>query len=157
MSCAIYPGSFDPITNGHLDIICRASKIFDKVIIAVLNNSSKKPMFTIEEKIEMIKHVTRDIPNVCVDSFSGLLIDYAQEKECNVVVKGLRAVSDFEYEFQMAMMNKKLHNSLETLFLTTNNKYSYLSSSIVKEVFKLNGCVEGLVDDYVIEQMKKKI
>ena len=135
MSCAIYPGSFDPITNGHLDIIKRSSKIFDTVIIAVLNNSSKRPMFSTEEKMDMIKHVTKDIPNVMVDSFSGLLIDYAKEKECNVVVKGLRAVSDFEYEFQMAMMNKKLQDNLETLFLTTGNKYSYLSSSLVKEVF----------------------
>lgn len=157
MSSAIYPGSFDPITNGHFDIICRAAKIFDKVTVAVLTNSSKKPMFTTEEKMEMIKHVTRDLPNVEVDTFSGLLIDYAKQKDCNVVVKGLRAVTDFEYEFQMALMNKKLHNDLETLFLTTNNKYSYLSSSIVKEVFKLNGCVEELVDNYVIEQMKKKL
>lgn len=157
MKNAIYPGSFDPITNGHLDIIKRTARIFDKVIVSVVNNPSKNPMFTLEERVELIRYATKDIKNIEIDCFSGLLIDYVKEKNINVMVKGLRAVSDFEYEFQMALMNKKLNENIETLFMTTNSKYSYLSSSLVKEVFKLGGCINGLVPEIVIEEMKKKI
>lgn len=157
MKNAIYPGSFDPITNGHLDIIKRTARIFDKVIVSVVNNPSKNPMFTLEERVELIRYATKDIKNIQIDCFSGLLIDYVKERNINVIVKGLRAVSDFEYEFQMALMNKKLNENIETLFMTTNSKYSYLSSSLVKEVFKLGGCINGLVPEIVIEEMKKKI
>ena len=157
MRSAIYPGSFDPITNGHLDIIRRSAETFDKVIVTVSYNPSKTPMFDLEERVELIKKATADIKNIEVDYFSGLLIDYVKNKEVNVIVKGLRAVSDFEYEFQMALMNRKLNDNVETLFMMTNNQYSYLSSSLVKEVFKLGGSIEGLVPDVVIEEMKKKI
>lgn len=157
MNKAVYPGSFDPVTNGHLDIIRRSAKVFDKVIVAVLNNPNKNPMFDLEERVELIKHATSDLPNIEIDFFSGLLIDYVQEKKVDVIIKGLRAVSDFEYEFQMALMNKKLNEDVETLFMTTNSKYSYLSSSLIKEVFKFGGCIEGLVPDIVIEKMKKKL
>ncbi|SKC87160.1 pantetheine-phosphate adenylyltransferase [Maledivibacter halophilus] len=157
MRNVIYPGSFDPITNGHLDIIKRTAKIFDKVIVAVVDNPSKNPMFTLKERVELIKGATKDIKNIEIDCFSGLLIDYVKGKNISVMVKGLRAVSDFEYEFQMALMNKKLDENIETLFMTTNSKYSYLSSSLVKEVFRLGGCVNELVPDIVIEEMKKKI
>lgn len=157
MRSAIYPGSFDPITNGHLDIIRRSAQTFDKVIVTVSYNPNKTPMFDLEERVELIKKATADIKNIEVDYFSGLLIDYVKNKEVNVIVKGLRAVSDFEYEFQMALMNRKLNDNVETLFMMTNSQYSYLSSSLVKEVFKLGGSIEGLVPDVVIEEMKKKI
>lgn len=157
MNKAVYPGSFDPVTNGHLDIIRRSAKVFDKVIVAVLNNPNKNPMFNLEERVELIKHATSDLENIEIHCFSGLLIDYVQEKKVDVIIKGLRAVSDFEYEFQMALMNKKLNKDVETLFMTTNSKFSYLSSSLVKEVFKFGGCIEGLVPDIVIEKMEKKL
>ena len=158
MKTAIYPGSFDPITNGHLDIIKRSSDVFDKVIVSVINNPNKKPMFDLEERVEMIKEATKDIDNIEIDLFSeGLLIDYVKKKNINVIVKGLRAVSDFEYEFQMALMNRKLNKDVETLFMMTSSQYSYLSSSLVKEVFRLGGCIEGLVPDIVVERMKNKL
>jgi len=157
MRKAVYPGSFDPITNGHLDIIKRSSEIFDKVIVSVVNNPNKNPMFNLEKRVEMIRRATEDIDNIEIDCFSGLLIEYVKEKKVNVIVKGLRAVSDFEYEFQMALMNRKLNQNIETLFMMTNNQYSYLSSSLVKEVFKLGGCIEGLVPDIVIKEMKEKL
>ncbi len=147
LNIAVYPGSFDPITNGHTDIIKRASRVFDRVYVAVLKNSSKSsPMFTIEERMELIKRITGDYENVYVDTFSGLLVEYAQKKGANVIIKGLRAISDFEYEFQMALMNHKLAKNIETMFMMTSAKYSFLSSSIVKEVAKYNGSLEGLVD-----------
>ena len=147
LNIAVYPGSFDPITNGHTDIIKRASRVFDRVYVAVLKNSSKSsPMFTIEERMELIKRITGDYENVYVDTFSGLLVEYAQKKDANVIIKGLRAISDFEYEFQMALMNHKLAKNIETMFMMTSAKYSFLSSSIVKEVAKYNGSLEGLVD-----------
>jgi pantetheine-phosphate adenylyltransferase len=153
---AVCPGSFDPVTNGHLDIITRASKRFDKVIVAVLKNSSKNSLFTIEERMEMLKYHCKDIENVEVDSFSGLLIDYMKIKNSQIIIKGLRAVSDFEYEMQMALMNRKLDQDIETIFMMTNSKYSYLSSSIIKEVAKHGGCIKGLVPDLVEAELIKR-
>lgn len=148
---AVYPGSFDPVTYGHLDIIQRGCKIFDKVTVAVLINPSKNPLFTVEERLKLIKQVTKDMPNVEIDSFHGLLVDYVLQKKANTIIKGLRAVSDFEYELQMASINRKLDDNIETFFMMTNNKYSYLSSSIVKEVARHHGPVNDLVPP-IIEQ-----
>ncbi|KGG81130.1 pantetheine-phosphate adenylyltransferase [Caloranaerobacter azorensis] len=153
----VYPGSFDPVTNGHLDIIERCSKKFEKVIVAVLNNPSKKPMFTVEERVELLRAVTKGYENVEVDSFSGLLVEYVKKKNVSFIIKGLRAVSDFEYEMQMAMMNRALDNSVETLFLMTNSKYSFLSSSLVKEVAKLNGDISDIVPKEVERAILNKI
>ncbi|HHV73547.1 MULTISPECIES: pantetheine-phosphate adenylyltransferase [unclassified Thermoanaerobacterium] len=157
MNIAVYPGSFDPVTNGHLDVIKRAAKVFDKLIVAVLVNPSKTPMFSLEERVEMLKEVTADIENVEIDSFSGLLIEYLEKVNSKIIVKGLRMVSDFEYEFQMALINKKLNPDVETIFFMTSNKYGYLSSSIVKEVAKFGGCLSDLVPDSVIEKILRKI
>ena len=151
MKIAVYPGSFDPCTNGHLDIISRASKLFDKVIVAVLQNSNKTPLFSAEERVDMIKKVTTGFDNVEVDSFSGLLVDFIKKNNADVVLKGLRAVSDFEYEFQMALTNKKLSDSFETLFLPTSAEYMFLSSSIVKEIAKYEGILDGLVPEELTE------
>lgn len=155
-SIAVCPGSFDPVTLGHLDIITRGSKVFDKVIVAVLNNRNKKPLFTVEERIALLKETTKDLPNVEVDHFNGLLIDYVKRKNANAIIKGLRAVSDFEYELQMASINRKLDENVETFFMMTNNKYSYLSSSIVKEVAKYQASVSDLVPEVVEEALRKK-
>lgn len=157
MRIAVYPGSFDPITNGHLDIIKRASKLYDKLIIGVLNNASKKPLFSVEERKDMIDAVTKDIPNVRCDVFSGLLVDFAKQNGASVIVKGLRTVADFEYEFQMALLNKALNPEYETMFMMTDTKYSYISSSMVKEVAKYNGELNGLVPQYVILKIKDKL
>ncbi|MGB9839120.1 pantetheine-phosphate adenylyltransferase [Thermovenabulum sp.] len=157
MKIAIYPGSFDPITNGHIDVIERSSKLFDRIIVAVLKNPNKKPLFTVEERIEMIKEATKNIENVEVESFSGLLVDFARMKNAKIIVKGLRAVSDFEYEFQMALMNKKLDSEIETVFIMTNVRYSYLSSSVVKEVAGFGGCIKDLVPPHVEMKLKEKI
>ena len=154
---AVYPGSFDPITNGHLDIIKRSSRIFDKVYVSILVNSSKKSAFSLEERIEMIKEVTAKYDNVVVDSFSGLLVNYLKEKNASVIVRGLRAVSDFEYEFQMALMNHKLEKNIETLFMMTSGKYSYFSSSIVKEIAPYEGNLKDLVPDVLIERIIQKL
>ncbi|GAB7388096.1 pantetheine-phosphate adenylyltransferase [Bacillaceae bacterium] len=153
---AVYPGSFDPVTYGHLDIIERGAKVFDTVIVAVLNNRSKSPLFTVAERVELLREVTKDLPNVQVDSFHGLLVDYMRQKKANAIIKGLRAVSDFEYELQMASINRKLNDEVETFFMMTNNKYSYLSSSIVKEVAKYGASVQDLVPPVVEEALKKK-
>jgi len=153
----IYPGSFDPVTNGHLDIIHRGSKICDKLIVSVLNNPNKKSLFTVEERVKMIKESTKQYKNVEVDSFSGLLIDYAEDQKADAIIKGLRAVSDFEYEFQMALMNKKLSEKVETIFLMTSSNNSYLSSSLIKEVAKLGGCIAGLVPEEVKEAVYNKL
>lgn len=153
---AIYPGSFDPITCGHLDIIERSSKIFQKLIVAVMINPSKKPLFTLDERLDMIEKAVAHISNIEVVKFDGLLVDLARAKKANVIIKGLRAVSDFEYEFQMALMNKKLDTNIETLFMMTNNNYSYLSSSIVKEIARYGGCVSNFVPDNVAKQLVKK-
>ena len=150
---AVYPGSFDPVTNGHTDIIRRSSRTFDKVYVAVLVNSAKTPMFPTQQRIDCIKKVTSDLDNVEVDSFSGLLVDYMKEKNADIIIKGLRAVSDFEYEFQMALMNHKLSKDIETLFMMTSAKYQYLSSSIVKEVARHGGCLDDLVPDELKEEI----
>lgn len=154
---AIYPGSFDPVTNGHLDIIQRASCLFDEVIVAVAVNIGKTPMFTIEERTEMLREACRDIPNARVDSFDGLLVRYAEAHGAAVIVKGLRALSDFEFEFEMALMNRRLDEGIETVFMMTNAEYSYLSSSIIKEVAGFGGSVKGLVPQIVEEYLKRKL
>ncbi|WP_188454502.1 pantetheine-phosphate adenylyltransferase [Virgibacillus oceani] len=153
---AICPGSFDPVTYGHLDIIQRGAKIFDQVIVAVFNNQSKAPLFTVDERIALLKETTKDIPNVSVDSSNGLLIDYARKQNAHAILRGLRAVSDFEYEMQITSMNKKLDENIETLFMMTNNQYSFLSSSIVKEVAKYKANVSDLVPEIVEKALKDK-
>ncbi len=157
MRAAVYPGSFDPVTNGHLDIIQRASKTFDKVYVAILTNSSKTPMFSLKQRLDWLKRSTEHIGNVEIDCFSGLLVNYLKEKDANIIIKGLRAVSDFEYEFQMALMNRKLSPDVETLFMMTHGKYSYLSSSIVKEVARHRASLSGLVPDFMIEEISNLI
>ncbi len=156
MNIAIYPGSFDPITNGHLDIITRGAKIYDKLIVAVLVNVDKNCLFSIEERVELIKRVTKDIKNVEVLSFDGLLVDFAKLHNSKVILKGLRTMSDFEYEFQMALMNSKLDSEIETVFMMTSSAYSYVSSSSVKQVAKFGGNINGLVPDELILEVKKK-
>lgn len=157
MTIAIYPGSFDPPTNGHLDIIGRASRIFSKVIVSVLENQSKTPLFTVEERVLMLRRIAVPYSNVEVDSFHGLLVDYARQKNASVLVKGLRGMGDFEYEQQMALVNRKLEPQVETLFLMTNNNYSYLSSSIVKEIAAYGGDISGLVPMEVRDLLLQKI
>jgi len=154
---AIVPGSFDPVTNGHLDIIERAAAMFESVLVAVARNNSKAPMFTSEERVEMLREVCANWPNVSIDAFEGLLVNYAFERNATVIVKGLRAVSDFEYELQMALMNRRLNRNVETVFLMTGPEHSYLSSSIVKEIARLGGTVEGLVPDRVEERLRSKL
>ncbi|MGM0902595.1 MAG: pantetheine-phosphate adenylyltransferase [Bacillota bacterium] len=155
-SIAVVPGSFDPITYGHLDIITRAAKVFDEIYISVLNNSSKRPLFTVEERMELIKQVTKDIPNVKVDTFHGLLVEYAASVNANAIVRGLRAVSDFEYEMQITSMNRLLDKGIETFFIMTNNQYSFLSSSIVKEVAQYHGEISELVPLEVEKALNNK-
>ncbi len=156
MGMAIYPGSFDPVTKGHLDIIERTSKIVDELIVAILENPRKKAVFTIEERLEMLRRVTSGIENVRIEYFQGLLIEFAKRKKVNLVVKGLRAISDFEFEFQMALVNRKLDPQIETLFMVTNSKYSYLSSSIVKEVASFGGDIRDLVPPEVYDMIMAK-
>ena len=153
---AVVPGSFDPVTNGHIDIIRRAADIFDVVYVAVLNNSSKNPLFDVEERKALMAEVTKEMPNIRIESSSGLLIDYAREKNAHAIVRGLRAVSDFEYEMQITSMNRFLDESIETFFIMTKNQYSFLSSSIVKEVAKYGGNVEELVPPVVAKALKEK-
>jgi len=157
---AVYPGTFDPITNGHLDLLSRSLKIFDKVIIAVAYNPTKNPLFSLEERIKLIEESLVDFPvkeKVTVDSFRGLLVDYLKKVEAHVVVRGLRAVSDFEYEFQMALMNRKLSSDNETLFLMTGLRWIYISSRLIKEVAKAGGCVGGLVPESVEKKLLEKL
>ena len=154
---AVYPGSFDPITKGHLDIIKRSAKMFDKLYISVLNNSSKKCSFTFEERMEMIKKCTADIPNVEVCTFDGLLVDHAKQLGVITIIRGLRAVTDFEYEFQMALTNKKICKEIETMFLVTNAKYVYLSSSIVKEIASNGGEISDFVPPIVLKDIEERL
>jgi len=143
---AIYPGSFDPVTNGHLDLIERGAKIFDRLIVSILRNLEKEPLFTLDERVEMLREVTRPWPNVEVDVFSGLLVDYAQVRGANVILRGIRAISDYEYELQMAMMNRKLKPDLETVFMMPAVAFSYLSSRLVREIVQLGGPITDLAD-----------
>ncbi len=156
MKICVYPGSFDPVTNGHLDIIKRASGLCDKLIVAVLTNGSKNPTFTVDERISLLKRVTDDINNVEIESFSGLLVDFIKQKNANAIIKGLRAVSDFEYELQMALLNKILDPEIETLFMMTSINYSYLSSSSVREIARHGGNIEELVPETIKEDIMKK-
>ncbi len=150
MRAAIYPGSFDPVTYGHLDIIRRASSIFDELTVSVLNNNTKTPLFSVEERVRMLDEATKDLPNVTVDSFSGLLIDYADRKGVHVAIRGLRAITDFEYELQIAQTNRKFSDgNLDTVFLTTSLEYAYLSSSTVKEIASFNGDISKCVPEFV--------
>jgi pantetheine-phosphate adenylyltransferase len=155
-SIAVCPGSFDPITYGHLDIIRRGAKVFDQVYVVVLNNSAKNPLFTVKERISLIQEVTKEIPNVMVDEFSGLLVEYAKSVNANAILRGLRAVSDFEYEMQITSMNRFLNDHVETFFMMTNNQYSFLSSSIVKEAAKYNGNIRELVPPIVERELMRK-
>jgi pantetheine-phosphate adenylyltransferase len=153
---AIFPGSFDPLTNGHVDIVLRSTQLFERVLIAVLVNPDKQPLFTAAERVETIREVFREYPNVEVDTFEGLLVEYARRRRASALVRGLRAVSDFEYEFQMALMNRHLEPTLETVFMMPAEQYTYLSSRLIKEVFSLGGEVRGLVPSVVEERMRKK-
>ena len=157
MKIAIYPGSFDPITNGHLDIIERASKIYDKVIVGVLDNKRKTPLFSSAERVDMIRCETAHLDNIEVSAFSGLLVDFAKEHNASVIVKGLRTVADFEYEFQMALLNKTLHKDIETMFMMTDSKYSYISSSMVKELAGFGGNLSELVSPQIENKLKQKL
>lgn len=156
MKYAIYPGSFDPVTLGHIDIIRRSAELFDHLIIAVLNNSAKKPLFTVEERVHMLKEVTKDIPNTEVLSFGGLTVEFARECGAHALVRGLRAVTDFEYELQLAQLNRVIAPEIDTVFLTTNLKYAYLSSSSVKEVAAYGGDISSFVTPYVEERVHEK-
>ena len=161
MRVAVYPGSFDPVTLGHIDIIQRTAKMFDKVVIGVLRNRSKSPLFTAEERVELLKQVTADIPNVEVQSFQGLLIDFVRQNHANVIVRGLRAITDFEYELQMAQTNRMLsHGKIDTVFLTTSLEYAYLSSSAIKQIASFDGditpCVPDFVADLIYEKYRQK-
>ena len=153
---AIYPGSFDPLTNGHVDIIHRGARIFDRIVVAVLINLEKSPLFTVPERVDIARNVFRDESNVEVDTFDGLLVDYAQRKRATAIVRGLRAISDFEYEMQMALMNRRLSPDVETVFMMPAEPYTYVSSRLVKEVVALGGSVTGLVPDIVEQRLREK-
>ena len=154
---AIYPGSFDPPTNGHLDLIQRGSKIFEELIVAILRNSEKVPMFSVGERLEMLKELTQDLPNVRIDTFHGLMVEYAKSMNAICVLRGIRAISDYEYELQMALMNRKLEPTLETVFMMPADKYSYVSSRLVREVAQAGGPVKGLVPEVVEQKLREKL
>ncbi len=154
---AVYPGSFDPLTNGHVDIITRGARLFDRIIISILINADKTPLFTKEERVEIAREVFKHVPNVEVDTFDGLLVDYVEKRKAQVIVRGLRAVSDFEFEFQMALMNQRLNAKIETVFMMPAEQYTYTSSRLIKEVFRLGGRVHGLVPDMVEDRLRAKI
>jgi len=157
MRTAIYPGSFDPLTNGHLDVVQRAAKLFDHVIIAVAKNEGKHPLFTLDERVALAKQCLKSLPNVKVDSFDGLLVDYVVSKKARAIVRGLRAISDFEFEFQLALMNRKLNENVETIFMMPKDTYTFLSSRIVKEIARLGGDVTPFVPGPVKLALKKKL
>jgi pantetheine-phosphate adenylyltransferase len=154
---AVYPGSFDPLTNGHVDIITRGARIFDRIIVAILINAEKAPLFSRDERLKITQEVFKDFPNVEVDTFDGLLVDYVERRTAQVIVRGLRAVSDFEFEFQMALMNRRLNGKIETVFMMPAEQYSYISSRLIKEVFALGGRVHGLVPDTVEDRLRQKV
>ena len=154
---AIYPGTFDPLTNGHLDLIERGSKIFDELIVGILRNPEKDPLFTVNERKEVLLRMTKRFPNVRIDTFDGLLVDYARSKGARAVLRGIRAISDYEYELQMALMNRKLDPRIETVFMMPAEAYSYLSSRLVKEIYQLGGSIRGLVPEVVEQRLKGKI
>ncbi len=157
MKKAIYPGSFDPVTLGHLDIIERSAKLADKLIVGVLNNNTKTPLFSVEERVNMLKEVTKHLPNVEIQSFSGLLVDFARESGVSIIVRGLRAVTDFEYELQMSQTNRIVNPEVDTIFLNTNLKYAYLSSSIVKEIARYGGDISNFVPAEVIDKVSQRV
>jgi len=154
---AVYPGSFDPLTTGHVDIITRGARIFDRIIVAILINAEKAPLFSMEERLKIAQEVFKDFPNVEIDTFEGLLVDYVERRRAHVIVRGLRAVSDFEFEFQMALMNRRLNGKIETVFMMPAEQYSYISSRLIKEVFSLGGRVHGLVPDTVEDRLRQKV
>jgi pantetheine-phosphate adenylyltransferase len=154
---AIYPGSFDPITNGHLDLVQRGARMFDRLIVSVLRNDAKRPLFTVEERTEMLREVLEIYPNVQIDSFNGLLVDHASAHSATVLLRGIRAISDYEYELQMALMNRRLHPEIETIFMMANETYSFISSRLVKEVISLGGNISGLVPPLVEERLKARL
>ena len=154
---AVYPGSFDPLTNGHVDIISRGARLFDRIIVAILVNAEKSPLFTMDERVEITRSVFNAHPNVEVDTFDGLLVDYVERRAAQVIVRGLRAVSDFEFEFQMALMNRRLRPQIETVFMMPAEQYTYISSRLIKEVFALGGRVHGLVPELVEERLREKV
>ncbi|OGS56624.1 MAG: pantetheine-phosphate adenylyltransferase [Elusimicrobia bacterium RIFOXYB2_FULL_62_6] len=156
MKTAIYPGSFDPVTFGHLDIIARAGRIFDKLIVSVFVHSAKKPMFTVEERLDMLRHVLKGNKNVKIECFDGLLVDYLKKKKASVVIRGLRAISDLEYEFQMAAVNRTLYGGMETVFFMPRLRYTYLSSSVVRDIAHFGGDVSKLVPPYVVKKIKAR-
>jgi pantetheine-phosphate adenylyltransferase len=157
MRTVIYPGSFDPLTNGHLDLIHRAARLFDKVIVAVARNEGKHPLFTLQERISIVRRAVTTMPNVEVDEVKGLLVDYVERHKGQAIIRGLRAVSDFEYEFQMALMNRKLNHKVETIFMMPKETYTFLSSRLVKEIVKLGGDVTSFVPDHVKVALAKKM
>jgi len=154
---AVYPGSFDPTTFGHIDIIARAARFVDRLYVAVLNNSAKNALFSVEERMQQLQELTGDLPNVVVDSFSGLLVDYARQQNARIIIRGLRAVTDFEYEFQMALANRSMARDIETLFISANTQHLYLSSSIVKEIAKYGGNIDEMVPPLIKEQLRLKM
>jgi pantetheine-phosphate adenylyltransferase len=154
---AIYPGSFDPLTNGHLDLIARGSRIFDHLVVAILKNSEKSPLFSVGDRVAMISEAVAEFPNVSVGTFAGLLVDFALEQRAQAVLRGIRAISDYEYEMQMALMNRRLAPAIETVFLMPAEKYSYVSSRLIKNVFELGGSVEGLVPSSVIKRLQARV
>jgi pantetheine-phosphate adenylyltransferase len=154
---AVYPGSFDPVTNGHIDLIQRSAALFDKVIVAILRNAEKTPLFTVEERMEMLEKSVQHIKNVSVTSFAGLLVDFVERMEASVIIRGIRAISDYEYELQMALMNRRLSNKVETVFMLPAETYSYLSSKLVKEIAHLGGSIKGLVPPEVEKRLGNKL
>ena len=153
---AVYPGSFDPLTNGHVDIIARGARLFDRIVVAIAVNAEKAPLFTMEERVEIARAVFEDHPTVEIDTFDGLLVDYVAHRRADVIVRGLRAVSDYEFEFQMALMNRRLNASIETVFMMPAEQYTYISSRLIKEVFALGGRVHGLVPELVEQRLREK-